>query len=426
MAACGTRFPRGDGWSTTRFSRRSLLKRSALLALAAPAAGTLLEACSSSNGSPATLSYPIASPSNPVTWPIRSDNRPIASRLAPEHGATLNLYNYADYIDPKALKSFEKKYKSTGVKVVVSTFNDEDEALAKLRSGQVDFDIYFPSYDAIGKLSTGGLLQPLNHSYVPNIANVWPQFENPFYDGDWHYSVPYTIYTTGIGWRSDKVSQSIAARTNPYDVFWDSADAHQLAVLDDYRSCMAMVLLRNGITDINTGDATQLKLVQNQLLQMESATHPKVDVTDYTDIPSGVVNISQAWSGDMINAIGYLSKGENPSILQYWFPPDGRGEVDNDLMVILKTSKSPVLAHLFLNHMLDYDVAFGNFQAIGYQPPQNRINPQELVTQSFIPDSLRPAVVLPQYFDEGYRTLELRPTVDEAWHAVWQVFKAGG
>ncbi len=138
------------------------------------------------------------------------------------------------------------------------------------------------------------------------------------------------------------------------------------------------------------------------------------------------MNISQAWSGDMINALGYLSKGQSPSILHYWFPPDGHGEVDNDLMVVLKTSKSPVLAHLFLNHMLEFDVAYGNFQAIGYQPPQNQINPERLIADSFIPKELTGAVVLPKFFDEGYRTLELPPAVDEQWHAVWQVFKAGG
>jgi spermidine/putrescine transport system substrate-binding protein len=416
----------GDRFLPARLSRRSLLKQGGLLALAVPGAGAVLDACSSSSSSSQPASYKIASPTNPVTWPIPADNRPIAAGKSPEQGATLNLYNYADYIDPKALKSFEQKYKSTGVKVNVSTFNDEDEALAKLRSGQVDFDIYFPSYDAIGKLTDAGLLQPLNHSYITNISSVWPEFQDPFYDRGWRYSVPYTIYTTGIGWRSDKVTDDIATMANPYDVFWDKTYAHQLAILDDYRSAMAMVLLRNGITDINTGDPAHLALVQKQLLQMQSDTHPKVDVTDYTDIPAGVVNISQAWSGDMINALGYLSKGQSPSILRYWFPPTGHGEVDNDLMVVLKTSKSPVLAHLFLNHMLEFDVAYGNFQAIGYQPPQNQINPERLIADSFIPKELTAAVVLPKYFDEGYRTLELPPAVDEQWHAVWQVFKAGG
>ena len=26
------------------------------------------------------------------------------------------------------------------------------------------------------------LVQPLNHSYIPNISQAWPDFTNPFYD----------------------------------------------------------------------------------------------------------------------------------------------------------------------------------------------------------------------------------------------------
>ena len=58
----------------------------------------------------------IASPDNPVTWPIYDDN-PDRRRLHPEKNATLRLYNYADYIDPGAIKSFEKKYEAYNVKV---------------------------------------------------------------------------------------------------------------------------------------------------------------------------------------------------------------------------------------------------------------------------------------------------------------------
>jgi spermidine/putrescine transport system substrate-binding protein len=33
--------------------------------------------------------------------------------------------------------------------------------------------------------------------------------------------------------------------------------------------------------------------------------------------------------------------------------------------------------------------------------------------------------VLPHYFDVGYRLLQLPPAADQAWHQVWQEFKAG-
>ncbi len=420
------RDPMPDRFRGAPLSRREVLKKSAMVALALPMAGSILDACGSTNTtSSGAKKLTIATPDNPVTWPISKDNAPIADGLTPEQGGTLQLYNYADYIDPAALKSFEKKYAKYNVKVQVSTFNSTDEALAKLRSGESNFDIYFPSYDQIGKLVTADLVRPLNHSYIPNISNAWPTFTNPFYDQEWRYSIPYTVYTTGIGWRTDK-AEDVSALPNPYDIFWDSKYAGKVSILDDYREAMCMVLLRNGITDLSTGDPKDLKLVSDQLTAMSKATQPRVDVSDYEELPKGLVVICQAWSGDIMNAISYMPSGTSPDVLRYWFPTDGKGAVNNDLMMVLKSGKNPVTAHLFLNYMMQPDIALGNFQAIGYQPPQNSIVPDDLVKQQIVPENLKPMIVRPSDFEKGYRETELPPAVDAEWHAVWQKFKAGG
>ena len=370
-------------------------------------------------------SLQIASPTNPVKWPINPGNEAIASGLSPEKDAVLRLYNYADYLDPGIIKSFEEKYADTGVKVELSTFNDTLEALAKIRSGAVPFDVYFPSYDQIGKLVLANLVRPLQHSYIPNIANVYPEFLNPFYDMEWQYTTPYTLYTTGIGWRTDRVSEDIAARPNPYDVFWDPQYQEHIAVLDDYREVIGMTLLRNGGTDVNTGDDALLAAVRDALLQMNEKTQPRVTITGYTDLPEGRLDLSQAWSGDLINAVSYLPEGTDPSILRYWFPKDGAGVVNNDTMVSLKGGQNPVLSHLFINHVMDAKQAMNNFAFTGYQPPQVSITPEQLVSDGFIPPNLTEAVVLPGYFDAGYRLLELPPDTEAKYLAIWQQFKAG-
>ena len=383
-----------------------------------------------SSGSPTAASSPsgglqIASPDNPITWPIYDDNPVLGDNMQPEQNATLRLYNYADYIDPGAIKSFENKYKAANVKVQVSTFNDTDEALTKIRSGKVPFDIYFPSYDQISKMVTAKLIRPLNHSYIPNIKNVWPAFTNPWYDGNWQYTIPYTVYTTGIGWRTDKATVDPSTLDNPYDALWNPKST-RAAVIDDWHTAMAMVLLREGKgAQINSSDPAVIKDVQDGLAAMQKATHPKVTITMYNDLPAGQLSVCQMWSGDVVNAISYLPKGTPPSVLGYWFPPDGRGAVDNDLNVILKGGKNPVLAHLFLNHMLDTNVALGNFSQTGYQPPQNSLDVDKIVSDGYLTSNLSTAVVKPEYFTEGYRLLELPPAGDAAWHQVWTRFKAG-
>ncbi|HET7666459.1 MAG TPA: extracellular solute-binding protein, partial [Mycobacterium sp.] len=272
---------------STSQTRRQFLARAALLAAGAPALGAALQACSKSGSSSTSApSLTLAAPDKPVKWDIPDDNKAIADGLAPEKGSTLQLYSYADYTSPDAVKSFQDKY---GVQVQISTFNDTDEAITKIRGGNVNYDLYFPSYDQISRLVSGKLIQPLNHSYIPNIKNVWPSFTNPWYDQEWRYTVPYTIYTTGIGWRNDQVKTDIAAMKNPYDVLWDPQYKGKTAVIDDWHTAMSMVLLRQGITDVNTSSESDLKMVGEQLNAMVAATSPKVTITMYNDLPAGQI-----------------------------------------------------------------------------------------------------------------------------------------
>src|SRR5690606_715404 len=97
-----------------------------------------------------------------------------------DEGGPLQVFNYADYMDPAQIKRFEKL---TGRKVQVATYNSADEAVAKLSSGTVDFDVIVGlSASNILNLIAPQLIQPLNRSYLPNLANIWPALQDPFYD----------------------------------------------------------------------------------------------------------------------------------------------------------------------------------------------------------------------------------------------------
>src|SRR5215468_1937587 len=156
-----------EGWSEDGpprpgLSRRSFLRQSAGAGLLAGGLGPLLAACSSNGTTTGTTAIPLPRPNHPVTWPIYKDNQPIKSGLQPEQGATLKLYNWVAYVNPQCLKDFGKKY---NCKVTVTTFNTMSEAMAKLGSGQVNFDVFMGvTADVIGKIIGQQVIQPLNHS----------------------------------------------------------------------------------------------------------------------------------------------------------------------------------------------------------------------------------------------------------------------
>src|SRR5574337_1714140 len=130
-----------------RYGRKEFLQRSAAGAFALSSMGTLLAACGgskSASGEKLTL----ARQDNPVTWPILEDNQPIASGLEPEK-ATLQIFNWNGYLWPRSMKEFGKQY---GVDVRMTTFDTSDEAISKLTSGGLSFDVFFPFPDRLGQL----------------------------------------------------------------------------------------------------------------------------------------------------------------------------------------------------------------------------------------------------------------------------------
>jgi spermidine/putrescine transport system substrate-binding protein len=406
-----------------RFGRREFLERSALGALGLTVAGPLLAACGGGNGGNGAVELPLARPDNPVTWPIYDDNPPIASGLEPE-GGPLRIYNWNGYLWPRIKKDFGKEY---GVEVEETYFATTDEAMAKLTSGAVDFDIFFPFQERMGRLVLGKVLQPLNHDYVPNLQKtIWPALRDPFYDKGSQYTVPYTIYTTGIGYRVDKVERTPWDLDNPYEIYWDESNRGKVYVLDDGREAPIHMLLKNGIHDTNTEDPDDIELAKNELESLIPAVNVKYSTDDYTNLPEGRAWVHQMWSGSAVSAQWYLPEGTGPEVLGFWYPPDGRGLIGSDMIAIPKASKNPVLAHHFVNYLLDEKHGYDNFaNYVGYQPPFLTLDPDRLVADGVVPANLRTAVVRESDFLQGNQPLELSPEGQKLWQDAWAEFKAG-
>ena len=314
-------------------SRRQLLMASAGLAM-----GGMLAGCTSKNPAEgAGNAVPLPRQDSPVKWPLYSDNKPIASGLAPEKGATLQIYNWVAYINESVIKNFCKQHNCS---YALTTFNTMEEALSKLSSGELKFDVFFPTVDVLGQMIGQKMIRPLNHSYIPNITNAWTDYRNPFYDQDWQYTTPYSIYTTGMGWRRDKVNLAPS-----WNMPWQGARYKgKVAVLDDYRETISLALMHGGNFDLNTTSTPQIHAAGKALANLANLTGVRIDNNDYTDLPTGKTWIHHGWSGDMAASFEYLPKGQSVDTLGYWFPANQKGPVANDLMVNLTGGQNPVLS----------------------------------------------------------------------------------
>ena len=420
---------------------RGLSRRDFLRLSGGVAGGVLLSACggssTSSGGGNAsggasdaadTGGLVIGSPGEPAQQPLFDDIPVIESGLEPEAGP-LRIYNWADYINVDTLKAFKKEF---GVDYEVTTFYNLDEALRKLAAGEFQTDVFFPTAPVLPKYIAGRLLQPLNHDYLPNLdKNVWPALADPFYDAGSRYSVPYALYQTGIGWRVDEVELDLDSMDNPWDIFWDAQYKGEVGLYDDDREALTVALYHNGVSDPNTSDQAVLQEAGASLAELVDLVNIRYSIDGaYIKLPEGKLAIHQAWSGDMVNAQYYMPEGGDPSVFRYLWPPNGTGSstgglMSSDCMAIMANAEHPVLAHEFLNFMLDNDNGLQNFSFTGYQPPLTVIKPSKMVDEGLVPENLESAIVREVDFEAGQVPLQLTPQVEQLWKQAWSVAQGG-
>ncbi len=429
--------------------RRTFLRRAAAAGIALPSMAAILAACGGGaqtavqtnaasgasgganaygTGGIAGAPYPLARPDAPVTWTVQSDNPVIASELEPEKNAQLQVLSWPFYIDPGILKQFEEKY---SCKIVDTEFEDMDKGVAKISSGQGEFDIMIGmSLQYLGRTIAQKLIRPINHDYVPNLsANVFEPFQSPFYDQGAQFSVPYAVWTTGIFWRNDKLDIDPASMSNPYDVFFDNPPKDKTHFLANAQDVLSMPMFRAGVTDVNSADAAAISQAKDDIdsivAQVGSVSY---DHVDYNDIPSGKAYLHQSWSGNASDAVVFLSdKSDADNLSYYWPGSDGHpGNVDNDTIVLLSQGKNPVLAHLLANWILDNKYALENFTNMtGYQQPVHAFTPQSMVDSGLVPKHLEDVIVSEEDFAKGSRELELPTDLDTLWQQAFSELQNG-
>lgn len=359
---------------------------------------------------------PLARIDAPVELPD-NESSPIESGLDPESG-TLSIFTYADYINPDSIAAFEEQY---GVSVEIATFDTEARLLSGLQTTAYDLVVGATTI-GLPRFVVGNLIQPLNGEYLTNFSNVLPSLQDPYYDLGSKYSVPYTVYTTGLAYRRDVIDDAAIAETG-WETIWDETYRGFVGIIDDPRDALTLGMYRLGITDTNTDDPDVIAQARDAISELIEATNARIDILAYQKIPEGTSHINQAWSGDMLAAQYYLPEDTGVEVLGYWAPE--RTTVANDFFVIPASSERPVLAHHFIDFLSDADNATLNFEWVGYQPALSNPTPDDLVAAELVPEQLTTALVTDAQVQNGYRLDALAPDVQQLWEDAFQEIKAG-
>ena len=255
---------------------------------------------------------------------------------------TLNLFVWTEYVPQAVLDKFTQE---TGIKVAMETYSSNEEMTQKLFAGGGNYDLIQPSEYTVEALIKDDYLQPLDHTKIPNLKNLAPEFrELPFDPGN-KYSVPWLSGFVGITYNAETIPGPVVGYS---DVF-TANNAGRIVTLDDSRELVSWAMAASGLP-IN--DVTDENLEKIKPLLRDWISKIKVFDSDSpkTALSNGDVDIGVIWSGE-----GAILFNQNPKF-QWVLPAEGF-HMFIDSLAIPKTSRNKEMAEEFINFILRPDIS---------------------------------------------------------------------
>ncbi|MGA9659247.1 MAG: spermidine/putrescine ABC transporter substrate-binding protein [Asticcacaulis sp.] len=275
-------------------------------------------------------------------------------------GKSINFYNWDTYIGKTTLADFLKE---SGVEVKMSTFATNDELFAKIKTGNSGYDVIVPSNDFVTRMSQADLLLPLDHSKLPNLANISKEFMDPPYDPGRKFSVPYTWLVLGIGYRKSAMKDMDGSKVpNSWKWVFDS-DLYKgkIALLSEAGDLMRLGAKYLGHS-VNAVTPEVIAEVEKMLIKQKPNVL-KFHEDDGQDLlVAHDVDIVIEYNGDIAQVMT-----DDPD-LDFVIPKEG-SQLNSDTWAIPKDAPNPDDAHAFLNFMMDAKVGAEIYNTILYPSP---------------------------------------------------------
>jgi spermidine/putrescine transport system substrate-binding protein len=265
----------------------------------------------------------------------------------------LNIFNWDTYVAPDTIPGFEA---ASGLRVRYDLFASNDELFAKLRAGNPGYDVIFPSNNYAARLAEAGLLEPLDHGRIPNIANLEPEFMEVEFDPGRRFSLPYFWGTVGIGYRGSRVDRP----TSWAALFTEETHAGRIALLTETDTLYAA--LRYLGFSINTTDPAEIDQAADLLIAAKPRIRTFAPDTGQDLLISGEVDLCLEFNGDILQVM------DEDDDLGYVVPEEGTGRWE-DTMCVPVGAPNPEAAHAFIDYIYTAEVHAAIAEYVRYALP---------------------------------------------------------
>lgn len=276
-------------------------------------------------------------------------------------GDQVYVYSFGDYIDPALVAEFEEE---TGVKVVLDTFDTNEEMYPVLKNESVKYDVICTSDYMIEKLAGEGMLAEINKENIPNYKNLMPRYlkiaEN--FDPGNKYAVPHTVGTLGILYDPKTVG---VGKITSWNDLWKEEYKQRIVMPDSVRDTIAIALKAKGHS-LNTTSEKEVAEAVDYLIKQKPLVYKYANDSARDLILGGSVDISVVWSGEVL-----YCQEENPN-LKFVVPKEGT-EQFTDCWAIPSSARNKKNGELWINFMLSKEASRKNFDYLTYPIPNKTV-----------------------------------------------------
>ena len=336
----------------------------------------------------------------------------------------VNVYNWSDYVGEGVLDDFTEE---TGIKVVYDVYDSMEMMETKLLAGGSGYDIIVPTDRNLARLIEAGVVQKLDKSKIPNLANQWDVITKELeeYDPGTEHSANYMWGTTAIGYNVDKIEERMPdAPTDSWAMIFDPEVVAKFAdcgvhLLDSPDDMIPAALHYLGL-DPDSKNPEDIHKA-GDLLKSIRPSIQKFHSSEYINaLANGDICLAVGYSGDVLQARDRAAEAGNDVVVEYSIPKEG-ALIWLDSFAIPVDAPHPDNAHAFIDFMLRPDIAARNSNYVFYANG-NKAS-QELIDEEVITDpAIYPAE---ETVNKLYTTSVSPPRVQREMTRAWTEVKTG-
>lgn len=296
---------------------------------------------------------------------------------------------YLDEDSHKRYPTLEAFEKQTGIKVAYDTVVNDNESYyravkQRLEAGKdISADTVCLTDWMVSQWIELGYTQRLDHSRIPNLANLTADLRKPDFDPGRNYSVPWQSGFAGICWNKELVPKGLKQVSD----LWAPALKGKVTALSEWRDTVGLVMQEHGvdIASKSWGDKQFDAAIAELTRHIHDGQFYDIQGNDYVDdLKKGKAVAGIVWSGDV--------EGLNSEVGSDKFAfaiPETGGTLWSDNFLIPVGSREKTNAEKLINYYYEPEVAAKVAAYVNYiTPVQGAKEAMEKIDPSLVDDQL--------------------------------------